>query len=149
MNITQDKLKTILNECLAVSKKTYLSKQAFQSLLGKLIYVQKCVKPSRVFVNRILELFRNNSHQRKIHLTSEFHKDIRWFLAFLPTYNGVSYINKPSIDDNQSLFLDTCLTGMGVVWRDRVYAIPSHNCGDLKLTIVHLEMMNIVIALRV
>ena len=38
---------------------------------------------------------------------------------------------------------------MGVAWRDRVYATPIHNCGDLKLTILHLEMLNIVIALRV
>ena len=148
MSITQDKVKAIYAECLAVSKKTVLSKQAFQSLLGKLIYIQKCVKPSRLFINRILDLFRTNFHLRKIHLTSDFLKDIRWFLAFLPSFNGISYISKPSIDDSQSLFLDACLTGMGAVWRDRVYSIPIHNCADLKLTIVHFEMLNIVIALR-
>ena len=88
MSIAQDKLEVIYEECLAVSNKNVLSKQAFQSLLGKLIYIQKCMKPSRIFVNRILELFRNNSHSRKIHLTPDFHKDIQWFLAFPPSYNG-------------------------------------------------------------
>ena len=53
------------------------------------------------------------------------------------------------IDDSQSLHLDACLTGMGAVYQNRVYATPIHNCGDLKLTIVHLEMLNVVIALRV
>ena len=149
MSITQDKLETIYEECLAVSNKKYLSKQAFQSLLGKLIYIQKCVKPSRIFINRILDLFRNNTNNRKIYLTPEFHKDIQWFWAFLPSYNGISYISKTNIDPEQTLLLDTCLTGMGAIWRDRVYTTPIHNCGDLKLTIVHLEMMNIVVALQV
>ena len=146
IGIAQDKLDSIYEACLVASNKNYLSKQALQSLLGKLIYIQK---PSRIFINRILELFRNNSSNRKIHLTSDFHKDIQWFLAFLPLYNGISYITKTKIDHEQTLFLDACLTGMGAVWRNRVYATPIHNCGDLKLTIVHLEMMNIVVALWV
>ena len=148
MSIAQDKIKAIYAECLAVSKKAELSKQAFQSLLGKLIYIQKCVKPSRIFINRILDLFRTNAHLRKIHLTSDFYKDIQWFLKFLHSFNGISYISKPSIDDSQSLFLDACLKDMGAVWRDRVYATPIHNCAVLKLPIVHFEMLNIVIALR-
>ena len=37
---------------------------------------------------------------------------------------------------------------MGAVWLNRVYVTPI-NCGDLKLTIVHLKMMNIVVVLRV
>ena len=149
MSIAQDKLQDIYEACVQASTKTYLSKQAFQSLLGKLIYIHKCVKPSRIFINRILELFRRNNHCRKIYLNSEFHKDLQWFLTFLPTYNGIAYIIKSDIDEVQSLYLDACLTGMGAVWRDRVYATPIHNCGYLKLTIVHLEMLNIVIALRV
>ena len=70
-------------------------------------------------------------------------------LGVLPSFNGVCYMSKPSIDDSQSLFLDASLTGMGAVWRDRVYATHIHNCPDLKLTIVHFEMLNIVIALRI
>ena len=37
---------------------------------------------------------------------------------------------------------------MGAVWRDRVYATHIQNLGGLNLKIVHLEMLNIVIALR-
>ena len=54
MSIAQEKLEAIYAECVAVSNKNSLSKQPFQSLLGKLIYIQKCVKPSRTFINRIL-----------------------------------------------------------------------------------------------
>ena len=97
----------------------------------------------------MLDLFRSNAHLRKIHLTPDFYKYIRWFFEFLPSFNGISYISKPNVDHNQSLFLDACLTGMGAVWRNRVYATPIHNYADLKLTILHFEMLNIVIALRI
>ena len=107
------------------------------------------MKPSRIFINRILELFRKNSHLQKIKLTEEFHKYILCFFTFFPTYNGISYIKKTEIGDSQSLFLDASLTGMGVVWQDRVYATPIHDFGDLKLLIIHFEMLNIVVALRV
>ena len=85
---------------------------------------------------------------RRIPLTEDFHKDIQWFLKFLPSYNGISYIRKRKVDAEQSLYLDASLTGMGAIWSDRVYTTPSHNCADLDLKIVHLEMLNIVIALR-
>ena len=66
MSIAEDKLQAIYAECVAVNNKNSLSKHAYQSLLGKLVYIQKCVKPSRTFINRILDLFRKNSHLKKI-----------------------------------------------------------------------------------
>ena len=148
MRISEDKLQAIHAECIDVSTRTSLSKRKYQSLLGKLLYIQKCVKPARVFINRLLSVFRSNSHLKTIPLSQDFHKDIQWFLTFLPSYNGVSYIQKHKVDSGQSLYLDACLTGMGAVWRNRVYATPIHNCGDMDLKIIHLEMLNIVIALR-
>ena len=145
ISITHDKLQAIYAECVRVRKSKYLSKRSFQSLL---LYIQKCVKPSRIFVNRILALFRQSSHSNRIHLTSEFYKDIDWFLTFLPSFNGISFIKKNVVDPNQTLYLDACLTGMGAVWRDRVYATSIQNLGGLNLQIVHLEMLNIVLALR-
>ena len=131
-------------ECLAVSNKTVLSKQAFQSLLGKLIYIQKCVKPSRIFINRILHLFRSNSHLRKTHLIPDFHKDIQWFLEFLPSFHGISYIHKPRVNDSQSLFLDACLTGMGAVsnnfWH-LVNSLPLLLYSSIKLSLIILSLI--------
>ena len=72
LSIDHDKFRAIHTECFHVSGKKYLSKRSFQSLLGKLIYLHKCVVPARTFVNRILQLFRENFHKKKIYLTSEF-----------------------------------------------------------------------------
>ena len=148
MSISKDKLEAIYAECVEASTRNSLSKRKYKSLLGKLLHIQKCVKPARVFINRLLAVFQNNSHLKTIQLSDEFHKYIQWFLTFLPTYNEMSYICKHRLDNDQSLHLDASLTGMGVVYRNRVCATPIHNCGDLDRKIVHLEMLNIIIALK-
>ena len=131
-----------------LDNKKFLSKKAFQSLLGKLLYIQKYIKPCRTFVNRILALFRACSGP-KITLTQEFHQDLDWFLRFLPHFNGVTCLKKDPIDNSQELYLDACLTGMGAVWCNRVYATPIFEIPGFELTITHLEMLNFVIALKV
>ena len=133
---------------MTVKNKKFLSKKAYQSLLGKLLYIQKCVKPSRIFVNRILTLFRAYSGPR-IALTHDFHQDLDWFIRFLPHFNGVTCLKKEPIDNSQELYLDACLMGMGAVWRNRVYATPIFEIPGFKLTITHLEMLNFVIAFKV
>ena len=91
-----------------------------QSLLGKLLYIHKCVLSARTFINRILELFRRNSRAKKIHLDSGFHKDIHIFSShFQWCHIPQESLNTP------------------------VLSIPGFDLG-----IVHLEMFNIVIALR-
>ena len=72
LSIDQEKLMAIHKECFHVANKKYLSKKNFQSLLVKLIYIHKCVLPARIFINRMLELFRNNSHKKKIYLSTSF-----------------------------------------------------------------------------
>ena len=62
--------------------------------------------------SRILALFHENSHLKKIYLTSDFHKDIQWFLTFLPSFNGMSFIKKNGVDPEQSLYLDDIMTSL-------------------------------------
>ena len=42
-----------------------------------------------------------------------------------------------------------CLTGMGAVCRNTVYATPIYEIPGFELTITHLEMLNFVISLKV
>ena len=84
LSIEHNKLQDIYLECIKFNNKKYFTNRAFQSLLGKLIYIHKCVSPARVFINRMLALFRNNYDKKRIHLTAEFFKDLAWFLTFLP-----------------------------------------------------------------
>ena len=76
LKIKESKLHSIYEVCTQVRHRKFLSKKTFQSLIGKLIYVQKCVHPARRFINRILALFRTNAHKKCIKLNEEFYKDI-------------------------------------------------------------------------
>ena len=113
LGIDPEKVKDIHNECLHVTKKTYLFKKNFQSLLRKLIYLHKCVVPVRIFINRMLDLFCRNTSKKKIHLTTEFFRDLQWFDKCLPQFNGVTTYKKPIIHEADTLHLDACLTGIG------------------------------------
>ena len=148
LSIDPKKLTSIYSECQAVRNKRHLTKKGFQSLLGKLLYLHKCVIPARIFINRMLALFRERSNERRIHLTSDFHKDLDWFLAFLPQFNGITCIKKPDLPYNHTLHIDASLTGLGGVWNNEVYASPIFNIYGMDLKIVHLEMLNLVIALK-
>ena len=115
-------------------KKCTLSRIQFQSLLGKLLYLHKCIKPAQIFVKRILAVFGDNPHKKRSKLTNEFHKDVEWVINFLPFFSGSTSIFKPDIHNPQSLHIDACLTGIGVIWNDRAYASPTPAFVHLDLT---------------
>ena len=75
----------------------------------------------------------------------DFKRDLRWFAKFLPSYNGVSlYNHKPA---ELTLELDACLTGFGGHCGHYVYHLPIER-GFRNWNIVHLEMLNILTAIR-
>ena len=130
-----------------VRYKKKLNKRGMQSLLGRLIYIHICVKPARIFINKILHLFRTRTG-RTTFLSESFYHDIDWFITFLPSFNGVAYIQRDMMTHADSLYLDASLTGIGGVWACRVYTSPLHLLPVQGLTVVHYEMVNFVIALR-
>ena len=126
--------------------KNICQRKIFNLPLGKLIYLHKCVVPAGIFINRMLELFRSNSHKAKMHLSKKNFKDLEWLQKFLPHFNGTTIYTKP-IADSDALHLDACLMGMDAIWHNRVYSAPVPAVPGLDLTIVHLEMLNIIVAL--
>ena len=78
--------------------KDVASRRQLQSILGLLLYVHKCVKPARIFLNRMLELLRASHGSQKILLTPDFKRDLRWFDKFLCKYNGISIYDHKKVD---------------------------------------------------
>ena len=109
------------------------------------MYVHKCVFPARLFLNRILQLLRDNYAEKSISLTAEFRLDLAWFKKFLTRYNGTSIYNHAVVRD--TVELDACLTGLGAVCGNYVYHLKIDR-GYGNLNIVHLEMLNILLAFR-
>ena len=72
-SLYQDKLDLIYQECCKVEQYHYLSKRSYHSRLRSLCCAcDTCVVPARLFLNRILALFRKNFHLNKIKLTDDF-----------------------------------------------------------------------------
>ena len=81
-----------------------------------------------------------------IPLTVEAKRDINWFLKFLPTFNGTTFFDHRPI--TVAMELDASLQGLGARWSDQVYTLTIP-LGYNNLNICHLEMLNILLALRI
>lgn len=129
------------------------SVKEIQSLLGKLNFVGACVKPSRIFVNRLLNWYREfpkGNRQAQVPIPSEVKKDILWWDKFLPCYNGVSLMSLGSWGTPDEIFSsDACLQGCGGFWKGNFYhtEFPPEIL-EKNLHIGALEMLALVIGLR-
>ena len=146
ISIPAEKLKHINHICNEWKSKVTCTKNQLQSLLGSLLYISKCVKPARFFLNRMLQFLRDNNSKKMFKLHDDFYKDLNWFLVFLQSYNGVTfYDNKPPA---QQVFLDASLTGLGGTFAGMVYAL-SLPPNFRNYNIVHLEILNVMVALKI
>ena len=127
------------------------TKSALPSLVGKLVFVSKCVRQSRVFIAGILALLgklRHNHHHAN--LPAEFRKDLVWWRRFLREYNGVSMINTAKWTSQDAVFsTDACLAGCGGVCDDQYFhgVFPPFT-SEQNLDISSLELLTIVVALK-
>ena len=132
--------------CKNWETKTYCSKNQLQSLLASLLYITKCVKPARIFLNRMLQLLRQNFENTKIILTTKFFQDLAWFNVFLSQFNGVTYCDQKF--SRIHIHLDASLRGLGGHFGSMVSSLPIP-LGFMNYTIVHLEILNIVVAAKI
>ena len=140
MYVPPKKIENIIQMCAEWQSKEYCSKGELQSLLESLLYVSKCVRPARTFLNRMLQFLRSMGGNSSTMLTAEFFKDLKWFATFFKQFNGVVYYDVKPVQ--AELHLDACLTGFGGIFDNQCYAlhIPKN---FINYSIVHLEMLNI------
>ena len=72
ISLPPGKLAHVQQLCASWDSKKTATKTEYQSLLGSLLYITKCVRPARQFLNRMLDLFRQNYDSKRIFLTPEF-----------------------------------------------------------------------------
>ena len=119
MEITPERLVEIRNLVKSWLKRDTASLKQVQSLLGKLNFIPACVKPSRIFISRLLIWLRSiYSSSEFLHLIPHFvKKDLIWRDRFLPLYNGISRMEYENWSKPDSIFSsDSCLTGSGGFW---------------------------------
>ena len=65
------------------------------------MFVHKCVKSSKYFTNRLLNALREATIS-SIEVNSDIRRDITWFHAFMPSFNGIT-----TYDHVNALFHET------------------------------------------
>ena len=146
LSIPEDKLKDIINMVNSWQDRRKCTKNQFQSLLGSLLYITKCVHPARYFLNRMLLILRNNTENRYISLDKSFFQDLNWFQQFLKHFNGITYFDNRKVQGE--IHLDASLTGFGACYNNMVYALPLP-ASFSQFHITQLEMLNVIVALKV
>lgn len=151
ISVTKERLDSIMTLLDKWMYKKKATKRELQSLIGKLSFVAKCVRQSRLFLTRILDLLRRLSHNHHhINISSECKKDIRWWREFLVRYNGVSIIYTSVWSKPDEIFsTDACLTGCGGVFGSQFFhqEFPDGILSEFT-SIHHLECIAILVATR-
>ena len=106
--ISSDRLEEVLTELHEWRDRHTASKRQILSLIGKLTFVSRVVRPGRTFVRRMISLATTVPHlHHKVSLTCEFQLDIDWWLRYLPQWNGVSLFPQSHWESNIDLHLFT------------------------------------------
>ena len=152
MEITPERLIEIRKLIQLWLNKEYASLKQVQSLLGKLNFIAACVRPSRIFVARLLKWLRSiYGSSEFFHVIPDYvRKDLMWWNRFLPLYNGISLLEFENWSEPDAICSsDSCLTGCGGFWKGCYFhrEFPD-NILDKKFHISVLEMLAIIILLR-
>ena len=93
MHVDDDKITELKSELIKWSRKTVAKKKELQSILGKLLWVSKTVRFSRVFVARIIcEVRKLSSQSAKTTLSKDIRKDFLWWQKYIEVFSGVELI---------------------------------------------------------
>lgn len=152
MEVTPDRLKQIQEEVsLWNGQKVFASKKEIQSLIGKLQFVAKCVKPGRLFISRMLEVLRAIPHNRdRIRISKDFRADLFWWEKFIAEYNGISLLGDALFSQPGQVFqTDACLTHCGGLCGSECFSWPFPQAMlDQNIDINGLELLTIVVACK-
>ena len=151
LSVTEDRMREIRSELDNWIRLVPATKKMLQSLLGKLHFIRKCVRSSRVFVSRLLHKLRSLDDNGIFLIDREVRKDLLWWQCFLPHINGITML--PFIPWSQAdevIATDACLvggtgTGLGQYF---YFAFPSKILETCTKNISGLELFVIIIAVK-
>lgn len=119
MRVPAEKITEIREELSRWRRKTTATKRSLQQLLGRLFWVSRCIKFSRVFLSRLLAQLKSMHSlpdQKKSPLSEECKLDVQWWDRYVRRFNGTELIYPT---DPLHLSLDQLLETSAAV-----------NCGD-------------------
>ena len=118
--ISQERKAHLILSIQSLRRKDKCTKYQLLSLVGKLSFACKVIPAGRILLRRLLDLsckLKRMHHRRRS--TTEACLDLDWWLAFLPTWSGTSYILESnwSTSPSMALYTDASGTlGWGAYW---------------------------------
>jgi len=114
MEVTPERLTEIRTLTATWLDRDFATVKEVQSIIGKLNFVAKCVRPARIFISRMLNFLREMSKKGKTRVSAEFLDDVRWWHRYLPEFNGISLISLETWSSPDEIIAsDACLLGCG------------------------------------
>ena len=111
-SLSPNKLEKLYDKLCVFSLKTRASKRQLQSLAGSLNWACQVIRGGSYFLRRILDsIQRLHEPTHKCKLTSDFRKDLEWWLSYLQCFNGTLYYREV---DTVCLLSDSSTDGAGV-----------------------------------
>lgn len=152
MEIDAARLIQILQMLSKWQDKKEATKKEVESLVGLLNFVAKCVRPSRIFMQRMYDFIRDMPAKGKVKIPDEFALDLQWWHTYLPTYNGVSLIPELTFKPVDSVIVtDACLQGCGglnLIKGEFFHSDFPQGILEKNLHINILELLTIMIAIK-
>jgi hypothetical protein len=117
ISLPTDKLSVLKLTLPAWLKRRKCTKRELLSLIGILAFATKVVRPGRTFLRRLIDL---SMTAKKLHhhidLNTAARRDIRWWIEFLPTWNGHNIIldTQSSTSSTLKLYTDASDIGVGI-----------------------------------
>ena len=127
IRLPQDKLAELISLVSSWKTKKKCTKRDLLSIIGKLSFACKVIKPGRMFLRRLIDLSTSvSSLHHFIHLNSEARADFNWWFELLSDWNGVSIIHRPfCFDSSVQLSTDASLSiGFGGVFGNHWFSAP-------------------------
>ena len=126
VKLPDDKYSKLMSLLQDWTVKKKCTKRELLSLIGSLSFACKVVKPGRMFLRRLIDL---STSVQKLHhhinVNSDSRADIQWWIDFLPSWNGIAYIQStPVTSVSLTLYTDASGEGFGALYKNQWFSRP-------------------------
>ena len=149
LRMSTERLNNVRAELLSWLGKRSGTKRQLLSLLGKLVFMSRIIKPGRIFMRRIITCTSKLKQlHHKVRLSREARSDISWWLSFTEVWNkkSVFYDDEWMCADNDlCFFTDASLYGIGGVLQKQWFAAKIPDTYTIK-NIAWKELYALIVA---
>ena len=149
MEIPEDKIKQIKEELEGWLFRQAANRKEAESLVGKLQFMGKCIKPGRIFIARLINWMKTLDRQHKHTIPMGARRDIAWWARYITQFNGKSIIwmhTNPEVDS--IIATDASKAGYGGIAGKEYFRGRFPQAWKTR-NIAELEIRAVIVALKV